>query len=208
MENCQRTLVVCRRADSTVEHGRGDSAIFLARAVVALELGRSFSYVTIDRFEDSDGHVRFYKDRSPWTPGVSLTKCQRARCNQRMKIICAGPLVETVVTGQIRLFGRGWHAQDLNSIDRLCRATYPDGSSEALYRHYDRMLEATQKLLERPEDWVQVEALAIALLLHETIDGKWARGLCGYPRARARQNCRLWSYRPCTPTVKSQSCQL
>jgi ATP-dependent Zn protease len=164
---------------------RGTAYHEAGQAVAAFALRRGFHSVSIDADADTLGRMTH---RRPFARGTNLdarspTPAQEAAIRDRVVISLAGSVAEARMQGKLtRAIQRGASTDYRHAVDLATRAVEDD----ELETYLAWLDVRTRGLVE--QWWLQVEALAAALLEHRTI-GR-GRGVvasvCRASRCRAR----------------------
>jgi hypothetical protein len=145
-------------------------------AVMAFRTGRSVLRISIMPEEGRCGHVAF-RPRAGWdrvSPGQFGAFRGRERWIEReILILLCGFAAESRFTGRNNYVGAG---EDYEEAFALAEVLHPRG---LVRDHYlVSMLARARAAVQEPEVWVQIEALAAALLARPVLSPRAARRAC------------------------------
>ena len=132
--------------------------------VVAYLVRRSFRYVTIEKQEDSLGHVHFQKFREGFQPDVDIGPKIERTLEKEIMTGLGGLAAEKILTGRKR-----WTPSRSDIRQAMNCALQLHGDPETADKYIDYLLARTEKLLKFPVNWAAVQALAEKLLEHHWI---------------------------------------
>lgn len=136
-------------------------------AVIAMQLGRGFSRVSIQPDADSLGRTLYSAFNRSFNPDINSSTKTRLRIEQCIMCALAGPEAEAQFKGSSR--GLGAHGDYKHAVDM---ASYECGSNEEItaYRKWLRAKTANKVKIS----WGQIEAVAEALVERTSLTRKEA----------------------------------
>jgi hypothetical protein len=154
-----------RRLEETAYHEAG-------HAVAAIVLRRGFSHVTIEPRDDSLGHVKPNKHPESFRPDISDDARDAPRIEREVLMLLAGIAAEKHLRGRRNYRGA---SQDLRMAVDVAGYLF---SRRTLEKYLEYMIERAEDFISMPFHWLQVEALATALLERRTLSARAARVVC------------------------------
>jgi ATP-dependent Zn protease len=136
--------------------------------VAAIELGKSFKYVTIAPGEDSLGHIRTVGWRGA-TPDIHMDSRMERRIDSHVLWLLAGMAAEWTHSGRRNWRGAG---SDFDyAIDVAIHRFPPD----TVGKYLDYMLYRARDFVQTPVNWKRIEAIAAALLTETRLSARQCR---------------------------------
>ena len=154
-----------RKLQATAYHEAG-------HAVVSLELGRGFKSVSIEPDDNSLGRIQNTVLPEWFSPDLNLDDRHKKWIEREVLIFLAGIAAEHRFAGQNNWKGSG---SDFHSAINLASCMF-EGS--VLEKYVAFMLERTRAMISHPRVWVQIQAVAEALLEHRVLSKKRVREIC------------------------------
>jgi ATP-dependent Zn protease len=144
-------------------------------AVMAYEFGHATHHVTIvpDREVGSLGHHQSAPFPAWLKPDIEINSRTEKRIEQEILVRLAGMAAEQKFCGRNNWKGAG---SDFHSA--IDMASYVFGMGKLLDKYMSFMVERARAQMSHPRIWVQVEAVAEALLKRQTLSGKQIREIC------------------------------
>jgi hypothetical protein len=140
-----------------------------AHALVAWKLHMRFAYISIVPDDDCIGHVLFHRLRLTDMHVYDMSPRVRDRLERRIITGLAGREGKRLITGRYNHRGA---AGDYRNALRL--ASHIEGTSEALTPYFKWLMVRAKQLVTAPHHRPMLDALALALLEQEKIDGPTA----------------------------------
>jgi hypothetical protein len=152
--------------------------------VAAIERKRAFGRVSIESCEEYAGAVT--PANAPWTKinpsslSGKAKKVQEARFLREAFILMAGPAAERVILGDYNEQGMASDVVTILAVFKKLGLPY-----EA---EYDRVREEAEEWVSRSDVWAKIEAVANALLEHQTLSSVQVRRICAEVEAEAKKS--------------------
>jgi hypothetical protein len=157
-----------RQLEETAYHEAGHT-------VMAFELGRKVRYITTipGLVADTRGHVRPTASPKWHLMDDSCAPRMLRWIEREIAILISGPLAQGMFLGEFDSVGA---SRDHQEVIRLGSMLF--NSPDAMKEYLEKQVHIIVEFLKQPSVWVQVEALAAALIVRRTIGGKRARQIC------------------------------
>ena len=142
-------------------------------AVACVRLGRAFRYATIVPKEDSLGHVLYTSFGASFRPGIDVSSKTERIIDRQVLIALAGMAADRRFVGR-----RNWRGarSDLDHATEF--GSFLHGDDEVLSKYVEYKLAQADSMMRAPIVWVQVEAVAAALLDRQHLAAVEIRRIC------------------------------